>query len=375
MQKELTIGKLLIGNPSDMSNIRYITGFSAPDAVIYLDTGTQRFLAVSPLEYGRAVSHTKSITVVSFEELKRSDKTRPTIIGLAVELIKRQHLNTVRVSADLPYLTAKKLLQAGIKIDVVEGPFLKQRAIKRPDEVARIREVQQAAVIACRAAVRKISSATIDGNGMLRDGTKRLDSESMRRLIDMVLLERDCVAEDTIVACGKQGAQPHERGSGPLMAGQPIVIDIFPRHKEHGYWGDLTRTVIKGRVSQELLNMYRAVKAAQRAALSAIKPRVHVRTVHRAAHREFNKRGYISELKNKAPHGFIHGTGHGVGLDIHEAPSVSNCKGVLRAGHVITVEPGLYYPELGGIRIEDTVVVMPDGWRYLYPCEKKFFIA
>jgi len=372
MRKKLTRAKLLLGHVADMSNLRYITGFSAPDAVIFLDTGKKRYLAVSPLEYGRAMRQAKKVEVISFETFKRPKKGRPTVYGWAIELIKREHIKGVQVSDSFPLAAARKLLKAGIRVEISDGPLYQQRAIKRPEEVACISEVQQAAVIAYRAAARKIASSSVDDKGHLRDGTKRLDAESIRRIIDIALLERDCIARDTIVACGNDAADPHEMGSGPLMAGQPIVIDIFPQHKQHGYWGDLTRTLVKGNVSHELVAMYRAVKAAQRAALEKVKPRVHVRSVHREVQRVFKERGYKTELKEGIPRGFIHGTGHGVGLDIHEAPSVTQCNGVLRAGNVITIEPGLYYPGLGGIRIEDTIVVMPDGWRYLYPCEKKF---
>jgi Xaa-Pro aminopeptidase len=186
------------------------------------------------------------------------------------------------------------------------------------------------------------------------------------------LLEHRCRGEETIVACGRDAADPHERGSGPLSAREAIVIDIFPQHMEHGYWGDLTRTVVKGQPGPKLVALYRAVKEAQRAALKAIKPRVQVCTVHKAAQQVFEKAGFATGITDGFPQGFIHSTGHGVGLDIHEPPSLGDSTARLREGQVITVEPGLYYRTLGGVRIEDTVVVTKEGWRYLVPLEKKF---
>ena len=227
MSKKLTRAKLLLGHVADMSNLRYITGFSAPDAVIFLDTGKKRYLAVSPLEYGRAIRQAKNVEVISFETFKRPKNRRPTVVGWAVELIKQHHIREVQVSDSFPLIAAKKLSKAGIRVKVAEGPFFKKRAIKRAEELACIREVQQAAVIAYRAAARKIAAASIDEKGHLRDGTKCLDAECIRRIIDIALIERDCIAKDTIVACGNDAADPHEMGSGPLMAGQTIVIDKY----------------------------------------------------------------------------------------------------------------------------------------------------
>jgi Xaa-Pro aminopeptidase len=196
----------------------------------------------------------------------------------------------------------------------------------------------------------------------------------VKRLIERVLLDHGCSGKNTIVAGGEQGADPHEQGHGPLLARRPIVIDIFPQHTRSGYWGDLTRTVVRGAAGHELRRMYAAVRAAQAAALAKIRAGARCSAVHKAAAEELAGRGFETGARNGRPAGFIHSTGHGVGLAIHEAPSVSRFGGRLEAGNVITVEPGLYYPGLGGIRIEDTVEVTKTGWRYVVPCEKRFEI-
>jgi Xaa-Pro aminopeptidase len=201
-----------------------------------------------------------------------------------------------------------------------------------------------------------------------------ITAEAVKKLIHGILLDHDCTGKDTIVACGRQAVDPHEQGHGPLRAGKAIVIDIFPQHIRSGYWGDLTRTVVRGAAGHELRGMYSAVRAAQLAALERIKSGVKGSTVHRAAAAELTRRGFRTENLDGQPAGFIHSTGHGVGLAIHEGPSLSASGGRLRAGHVVTVEPGLYYPAVGGVRIEDTVEVTRDGWRYLVPCEKRFEI-
>ncbi len=169
-----------------------------------------------------------------------------------------------------------------------------------------------------------------------------------------------------------QVTDPHERGHGPLYAGQAIILDIFPRSEKTGYWGDLSRTVCRGSAAPGLKKLYNAVKAAQAAALRAVKPGVCADEVHSAAQAVFERRGYETKEVDGRHTGFIHGTGHGVGLDIHELPRVGISGEILEEGNIVTVEPGLYYPGLGGIRIEDTIAVTSKGWRYLAPCGKKF---
>jgi Xaa-Pro aminopeptidase len=217
-----------------------------------------------------------------------------------------------------------------------------------------------------RAAVRCIRGAAISRSGRLLHAGRPLTSASLKELIERTLLAAQCVAEDTIVAVGPQGARPHDAGSGPLRAGVPVVIDIFPRDKETGYWGDITRTVVRGPAPPAIRRMHRAVLAAQKLALAMIRPGVEVRAVQRAVEEHFRKMGYETSLAPPGrERGFIHGVGHGVGLDIHEAPGLRHESGRLRAGHVVTVEPGLYYPGIGGVRIEDTVVVTRTGHKIL----------
>ena len=205
------------------------------------------------------------------------------------------------------------------------------------------------------------------------EGKKELTSEMVRLTICKTLLDNDCIAQETIVAGGPSSADPHERGEGPLYAGQPIVIDIFPRSGRSGYWGDITRTVCKGAASIELKKQYNAVKSAQAAQLKAIKAGVWTDKIHQIGVDLMENRGFKTETINDVPQGFIHGTGHGVGLEIHEAPRVSSGNHQkLRAGHVITIEPGLYYPEIGGVRIEDTILVTKEGYKMLSSCIKKF---
>jgi Xaa-Pro aminopeptidase len=277
----------------------------------------------------------------------------------------------VRVAGTFPTGVTRALERAGIRVRVSREPLLPERAVKTREEVGKIKEAQQAAVIAMRTAISMIAKADVNRHGVLRVGQEVLTSEWVKKVINRTLLEHLCIGKDTIVACGHDASQPHEQGSGPLRAHETIVIDIFPQHMDHGYWGDLTRTVVHGTAPPAVKRIYTAVRAAQNAALAHVKPGVSTSTIHKRAVEEFDRRGFRRTTVDGQEAGFIHGTGHGVGLEIHEAPRVGSSGARVRRGHVFTVEPGLYYPDLGGVRIEDTIVVTPKGWQYLVPCEKR----
>ncbi|NKB25847.1 MAG: M24 family metallopeptidase [Kiritimatiellae bacterium] len=372
--KKLTRSILLIRTPVEASNLRYVTGSSAPDPAVFLQRGKHKYLVVSVLELGRAKQTTSGIHIVTPQDICSSKKKRRDLSEWALALLKQQKIKKVWVSDFFPLGIAKKLEHAGIQVVVSTRPLFPNREIKTDDEIKHIQQVQKICVKAMRKAIETLQQSSIDSSGYLRNGKHYLTSEHIRTCIEMVLLKHDCNATDTLVACGRQGADPHERGSGPLQAGKPIVIDIFPQHKEHGYWGDITRTVIKGPASDELKKMYNTVRAAQTAALKKVKPGVQCDTIHKEVIRVFEDKGYKTKVTTDQAEGFIHSTGHGVGLDIHEAPLVGPVSTKLRKGHVITIEPGLYYYDKGGIRIEDTVLVTSTGWKYLAPCIKQFEI-
>lgn len=392
---------MLIGNADTCPEIEYASGFRAADPVVFLQKGCDKYLVVPQLELGRArrlACHTKpgmqrrrsmaematgparppssgaggQVEVLTPEALGVKVSGRKRVSEWALKLLQRLNIRVLMVSPLFPHGVAKRLERAGIHITVAAAGLFPKRAVKTADELRKIRESQQAAVIAMRTAVSMIAGSEIDSAGYLRTRGKRLTSEQVQRAITKVLLDHNSFCKGTIVAGGAQAADPHEPGQGPLRAHEAIVIDIFPQHLVHGYWGDLTRTVVKGSPPPSLKKMYYAVKAAHNAALNRVKAGVKCATVHRSAAQEFTRREFKTAVVDRKSVGFIHGTGHGVGLTIHEAPYVSASDRRLRSGNVITIEPGLYYPGKGGIRIEDTIVVTRTGWRYLVPCEKKF---
>jgi len=208
-----------------------------------------------------------------------------------------------------------------------------------------------------------------DGRLTLRNAP--LTSERLRAIIDTAIVQANGNASHTIVAGGNQACDPHETGFGPLRANEPIIIDIFPRSQRTGYFGDITRTVVRGHASEAVRKLYATVQRGQQIAFQKIRAGVATKHVHDSVLTFFTQEGYKTGRHNGRMQGFFHGTGHGLGLEIHEAPRMgSNSPGELKVGQVVTVEPGLYYPGLGGVRLEDVALVTQKAARNLTRFEK-----
>ncbi|HMO51660.1 MAG TPA: Xaa-Pro peptidase family protein [Kiritimatiellia bacterium] len=365
MAKQLTLPRLLVEGADSGANLVYGSGFHPVDPVVFLDESTRRTLVVPMLEYRRAREEANNAEVFLPEDLGIPKKKMRSLSAWALYLLRRRGVRRVRVGGFFPAGIARDLERAGVRVLIEPASLYPERAIKTNAEIAAITKSQQAAVAGMRAAHRVLKEAEIGRGGWLRWQGRTLTSERLRDVIDGALLQHGCIARDTIVAGDAQAADPHERGHGPLRAGTSIVLDIFPRHKRTGYWGDITRTFCKGPPSPALARMYRTVLTAHRQALAMIRPGLPGNRVHEAVSDFFVKEGYPTVVQDGVVRGFFHGTGHGVGLDIHEAPSISRAETQLLAGHVVTVEPGLYDPDIGGVRIEDTVVIEKRGARIL----------
>ncbi len=365
---------LIIGHAGDLADMRYGCGFTPVDPVLLLDTGRTQQLVVPLLEVGRAHNEAPQARVYTPAQLPVPKENQRKLTAWTEGLLRLNNIRRVRVGPFFPALVLQHLQKKGVRVEIDTAPVYPQRAVKSPEEIARIRAVQRAAVAATRAAVEEIRLSRVDRRGYLLRHGKKLTAEAVKVVIELELMRHQCQSRDTIVACGRLAADPHDRGHGPLRAGQTIVLDIFPQHKQHGYWGDITRTVVKGPARPELRALYEAVLKAQKGALALVKPGMRADRIHDRVKACFQDAGFFTGDRAGIPVGFFHGTGHGVGLDIHEAPSLSTVPVRLKAGHVVTVEPGLYYPDLGGVRIEDTVAVTRTGAQVLCPCEKVFEI-
>ncbi|MEL4306307.1 Xaa-Pro peptidase family protein [Methanococcoides sp. LMO-2] len=369
---------LMIGN-SNNADMYYSTHFIAGDPFAYIQTKQgEEILIVSTMELNRAKMESRVSNVHTMQEYGFMEKLKARKDGelaycdCLAELFQQKGVRHIMVPHDFPLFTAQTLKEEGFSVIPAKSPFREMRKKKDHEEIEKIRASQQACEKAMGTAIDLIADATVE-NGVLYSGEEALTSEAIRAAIEHTLLDHGCEAESTIVACGLKSSNPHWEGEGEITVDQPIVIDIFPRSKRSRYFADMTRTVFKGEASEELKKMYEAVHAAQEAAFAVLKPGALYSEVHNAVCDEFEKRGYDT-IRNESKVGFIHSTGHGVGLDIHEQPSVAIQDGEIEIGHVVTIEPGLYYPELGGIRLEDMVVITEDGFENLTKMEKEFVV-
>ncbi|MEX2605986.1 MAG: Xaa-Pro peptidase family protein [Kiritimatiellia bacterium] len=366
---------LLIGGGADDVDVRYASGFSAPDPFLYVEKGGERHVVVSMLELGRAKACGKTLRTHTVDSLGLKGANRRTLGDQAVALLHLLKVQRLLVSGRCPVGLVRQLEKAGLTVQIKKDPVFPDRLVKSAEEIKALRASQRATVAAMKAARKLIADTRAGADGILLtpDGN-HLTSERVRHRIEQVLMEAGCRADETIVAGGDQAVDPHERGFGPLFAGELIVVDIFPCSKISGYWGDMTRTVLKGTPRPDQRRLVQTVLKAQREALSRVKPGMTGKEIHRGICDWFSRAGYETGLMDGIPQGFIHSTGHGVGLDIHEAPSVGPCGGELEAGQVITIEPGLYYRGIGGVRVEDTVVVTESGCSLLARCGKEWIL-
>lgn len=322
----------------------------------------KKYAVVGALEFGRVRRTSDFDVVLPLERyLQRARELWPQRKPGAAEVIHlvARELGQSRftVPPDFPAGIYEKLFELGLDLEVADGALFPQRELKTPAEAAAIREGNRCSALGLAAAERVLRASRIQGRKLIYRGAV-LTSERLKIEVETACLEAGAVSFNTIVAGGDQACDPHERGFGPLRASELIIVDVFPRVTRTGYHGDMTRTFLRGRASEAQRALVAAVRAAQRAALKSIRAGVNGRVVHHQVVEIFQARGYETRHTARGSVGFFHGTGHGLGLDVHEPPRISSAVDyVLKKNSVVTVEPGLYYPGLGGCRIEDVVQV------------------
>jgi Xaa-Pro aminopeptidase len=369
---------MIVGN-SGNADMYYSTRFFASDSFAYIQTKeADEILLISDMERGRAENESRVSQLRTLQECNYRDKIKergdPSLAycDCLAEILQHHGARRITVPRDFPYHIAQTLKEEGFSFEAIKSPFQQLRSRKSEQEIEKVKTVQNACNLAMEAAVDMIHKSEIV-DGKLNYNGFDLTAEKVRHQIDITLLEHGCESESTIVACGKGSANPHWEGTGVLRADEPVVIDIFPRSKKNRYFADMTRTVLKGDASERLKDMYEAVHVAQEVAIEMIKPGVKCSDIHGRVCDVFEERGYDT-TRSGSQSGFIHSTGHGVGLEIHEAPFVGERDTVLEAGNIITIEPGLYYPDVGGIRLEDLILVTDDGFENLTEMEKEFIV-
>ncbi|HWM24893.1 MAG TPA: Xaa-Pro peptidase family protein [Chthoniobacterales bacterium] len=368
--------RLIVAASDHDPDMLYATRFFVPDPFIFLEQNGRRTIVLSDLEIDRARKQARADEIVSlskFErELQGTRKKAPPFEKVMSHFLRSRGVRSAVVPANFPLGYANELARQKIRVRATNGLFWPEREAKSEAE---LREMRRALAITEKGLARAMevlgASKIGPGKKLIWSG-RTLTSEILRAEIDSAILRAGGLPANTIVAGGDQACDPHERGSGPLKGDSLIILDIFPRDARSGYYGDMTRTVVRGRASEEQRRLWEAVREGQALALKKMKPGVDGLKLHNEVKQLFTDRGFPTEVRQGRQVGFFHGTGHGLGLEIHEFPRFQ--KTVFKPGQVLTVEPGLYYPGIGGARLEDVVVLTQTGTRLLSRFEKRLEI-
>jgi len=354
----------------------YATKFFAPDPFIFLQKNGKRTLVLSDLEIDRGRKQAKADEFVMFSQLEREvqgkSKKAPPYEKVLAHFLRKRRIRSAIVPSNFALGYAQELMANNIRVRATNGLFWPEREAKSEKEIEMIGRALRITETGLKRAIEVLKASKPGAGKRLRWSGKTLTSEMLRAEIDSTILRAGGIPTGTIVAGGDQACDPHERGFGPLYANSLIILDVFPRDAKTGYFGDMTRSVLRGRASDAQRELWETVKAGQTLALKKIKAGVDGMAIHKAVQKLFAERGFPTEVRKGRRVGFFHGTGHGLGLEIHEHPRLQ--KVTLKARQVLTVEPGLYYPGLGGARQEDVVVVTKTGCKILSRFPKRLEI-
>ncbi|HEU5180135.1 MAG TPA: M24 family metallopeptidase [Candidatus Polarisedimenticolia bacterium] len=360
-----SIARAIAGVPEHNADLLYACGYSCADPIAWLRVRGRSLLLVGDLEIeGARRTATVDAVVPTSRIAARLSERRirgADLHRIAGEELRRRGARRVEVPFSFPAGGIAPLRRAGLRVSSAAEPFFPERSRKSAPEIRSIRAALRAAEAGLAAAVMTLAASRIGRDRRLRVGKQVLTSEILREIAERAMFAAGAAPDRSIVAGGIQGADPHHRGSGPLAAHRPIVLDFFPRDRLTGYYGDITRTVVKGRADAPTRKAFLAVHEAQRLAFELIRHGAEGSKIHGRLLEFFRETGYPVRRGGRRREGFFHGTGHGLGLELHEPPTIGSRPARLEAGQVITVEPGLYYPWLGGMRIEDVVLVTRGG--------------
>jgi Xaa-Pro aminopeptidase len=365
----MSTARLMVAASGHDADMLYATRFYADDPFVWWEARGKRHVALSPLEIDRARPIARVTQVHGIGEFLPPQAKDNSPAGVIPGIAAKYKLQSFLVPGQFPAGLLEKLRRKGLKITVSDQPFFPQRMRKAQVEIASLESALRVAETGLRRGINVLKASKPDRRGFLQWGAMPLTSERLRAEMDAAVLHAGGTPANTIVAGGLQGCDPHERGHGPLRANEAIVLDIFPRHARNFYYGDLTRTVVRGRASEALRRQYAAVQDGKRWVMKQMRDGTDGPALQKALIARFKTAGYPTEQRDGRWVGMFHGVGHGLGLDLHESPRFA--AGKLFAGLSITVEPGLYYPGVGGVRIEDVVIVGKTGVRNLTKFEEE----
>ncbi len=345
---------------SNDANFYYATNIKIGDPIFYAVNRDGDMVVVPEMEKNRAVREANVSKVLSLNDfnfsrnLKEFDSPREAVAHTYLQFLQSQNTTKVLVPPDFPSFLSFYFKDNGMEVDIVDNPFATSRKIKNEKEIENIRKSSRAAVSGLEHLIE-----------LLKKGDKKKDCEDLRNRVEMYLYSQGYVAKNTIVSSGMGTAEPHNIGEGAVE--EHVIFDIFPQSKKTGYFSDFTRTIILER-QNEIEDMLDAVIQAKEAGIAVVRDGVKANEVHDKICDVLEGRGYHT-LRGESREGFIHSTGHGVGLEVHEKPSIYTREETLESGMVTTIEPGLYYRDVGGVRVEDTVVVRKNDCEVLtkYP--------
>jgi len=365
---------LIVADSEHDANMLYATGMFVPDPFIFLRLRGRNFVIMSDLEIDRArqqMPHCRVLSLSAYQhKSKANGNKRPGFAHVVQTILREKRIHSVWVPPNFPLGLSDELRRLHVSVKV-KLDFFSGRELKSPAEVKKVSAALMMAEVGMAEAMQALKSTKIGRDRRLAYRGAPLTSEKLRSIIDCAILQAGGLAAHTIVAGGKQACDPHEGGHGQLFANQLIILDIFPRSQKTGYFGDITRTVVRGRASEAARKLYDTVLRGQLLAFKKVRPGTPTGEVHKTVQDFFEQEGYQTGRRSGRMQGFFHGTGHGLGLEIHEAPRVgSTSTGALKSGQVVTVEPGLYYPDVGGVRLEDVALVTNNSARNLTRFEK-----
>lgn len=360
-----TPSPLLYADTASSADMLYFGRVEVHDPFIAFGVGRKRVTLQSALEFGRVKKTGGFDVVLPLEDWQARARQhfgpKAAVPEVIASVARHYGLRRFRVPANFPAALYLRLTKLGLKLIFPDGLLFPEREIKSQWEADCIREGNRLCSLGFAAAEKILRGAKIKGRTLIHRG-RVLTSEALRFELETAIRAQGGDPRDTIVAGGDQACDPHERGSGPLRPHELIIIDIFPRVLKTGYHGDMTRTYLKGRPREVQRRLVATVREAQQRATKAIKAGVDGRAVHAACTDCFAAAGYETKRTKNGAVGFIHGTGHGLGLAVHDPGRMSPTVAYpLKKGSVMTVEPGLYYPGLGGCRWEDVVWVTAAG--------------
>jgi Xaa-Pro aminopeptidase len=360
---------LIFGDTVRSQELRHEVPLMIPDAFLYAEREGVRHVVGASLEEPR-FAELGDYTFHPFEEfgldeIREAGLSRVEMIDeLAVRAVQALGVSDAVVPASFPVLTADRLRGAGVVLTPDQDSFDARRRVKSEAELAGIRRAQRAAEAGIAAAAELLRRAAPGPRGVIQEGGRPLTCERLKAVVARAFAEHAATAEEFVVSHGPQAAVGHHMGEGEIRVGEPIVIDVWDNASS--CFADMTRTFVVGEIPDELSEWHRLCKEALARARAFLREGVSGKAVYDTSCEVFEAAGYATQRTKREgetlDHGFFHSLGHGVGLAVHEEPFLALYgRGPLVEGDVITLEPGLYRPGFGGVRLEDVVRVTKDG--------------